>query len=316
MGKLYAKMFPNYPLIRLPASHKLYSAYFPLGKDAAPLFAVTNGVRLLAVHSPKELSLSLQMGPRDAQMPTYQLTANIWACATDRNMVRPRGEQAWPAEDKTPPRATIRVARLAHKANCDPEPLAWQRFARRVKQRFNVRIDVSPLLAITDLDPNAWPVAHMTGTDLLQLTDADKASLRKYLAGGGTLVADAAGGSSLFTKSFAEQVFPLANGDRTGRLAQENPITQAGPYKLDKVQYRSEYAQTLGDSEKTRPNLQAVLKGDRPVIIFSEPDITTGLLGIPVYALKGYTPESAERVMTDILFYVGGVRTAANSTRE
>ena len=310
MGKLYAKIFPDHPLIRLPAAHQVYSSYFQPKTDAA-LFGVTNGVRLLAVHA-KELSLGLQMGPRDTNLPTYQLAANIWAQATDRTIVHPRDAVSWPQADKTEPVATLRVARLRHNGNCDPEPLAWPRFAIRVNNRFHVRLDVSAPMTVADLDANAWPIAHITGTDPFELSQRDQAALRKFFAGGGTLLADAAGGNDLFLRSFEKQVFPLAGGDKAGRLAQDNPLFTAGPYNLAKVQYRTEYAQTLGESEKTRPHLQAVLKSDRPVILLSEQDITTGLLGIPVYRLKGYSPDSAEQLMTNILFQTGGVKARAS----
>ena len=309
MGKLYAKIFPDHPLIRLPAAHQVYSSYFQ-PKAEAPLFAVTNGVRLLAVHAPQELSLGLQLGPRDAYLPTYQLAANIWAFATDRTIVHPRDAVSWPQADKAAPVATIRLARLRHNGNCDPEPLAWQRFAIRVNNRFHVRLDVSAPMAIADLDANAWPIAHITGTDPFELSDRDQAALRKFFADGGTLVADAAGGNDLFLRSFEKQVIPLAGGDKSGRVAQDNPIYTAGPYNLTKVQYRAEYAQTLGESERTRPHLRAVLKNNRPVILLSEPDITTGLLGIPVYRLKGYSPDSAEQLMTNVLFQTAGVKAA------
>ncbi len=307
MGKLYAKIFPYHPLIRLPAAHKVYSSYFQ-PKTGAALFAVTNGVRLLAVHAPKEMSLGLQLGPRDTNLPTYQLAANIWAHATDRTIVHPRDAVAWPQADKAEPVAAIRVARLKHNGNCDPEPLAWQRFAIRTNNRFHVRIDVSAPMPIADLDANSWPIAHMTGTDPFELSDRDQVALKKFFADGGTLVADAAGGNDLFLRSFEKQILPLAGGDRTGRLAQDNPIYTAGPYDLTKVQYRNEYALTLGESEKTRPNLQAVLKNNKPLILLSEADITTGLLGIPVYRLKGYSPDSAEQLMTNVLFQIGGVK--------
>ena len=318
MGKLYAKMFPRYPLIRLPAGHAVYSAYYKpeaaagAGREWA-LFGVTNGVRLLALHSPKELSLSLQTGPRETALPTYRLAANIWACATDRTMARPRGRVTWPDEPNVQCEAVVRVARLAHKANCDPEPLAWQRLARRAKAKLRLDVQASAPMPIAELDANAWPVAHITGTDLLQLSQAEKKALTKFFAEGGTLIGDAAGGSSLFAKSFAEQIGPLAKGDNAGRLAQDHAIYQAGPYKINRVLYRSEYAQTLGESDKNFPRLQAVFKNDRPVIVFSELDITTGLLGIPVYGLKGYSPGSAEQILTNLLFHTGGLRKAAEA---
>jgi hypothetical protein len=312
MGKLYAKIFPNWPLIRLPAAHQVYSSYFQQKTDAA-LFGVTNGVRLLAVHAPKELSLGLQMGPRDTNLPIYQLATNIWALATDRTFVHPRDADLWPQADKTEPVATLRVARLRHNGNCDPEPLAWRRFAIRVNNRFHVRLDVSAPMTIADLDANAWPIAHMTGTDPFELSDRDQAALRKFFADGGTLLADAAGGNDLFLRSFDKQVLPLAGDDQTGLLARDNPIFTAGPYNLTRVQYRREYAQTLDIIDKTRPRLQAALKNGRALILLSEPDITTGLLGIPVYRLKGYSPDLAEQLMTNILFQTGRVKTARAS---
>ncbi len=308
MGKLYARIFPEYPLIRLPAGHGVYSAHFHRKSDIA-LYGVTNGVRLLAIHSPRELSLAWQLGPRDAQLPTYQIAANIWSHATGRKIVHPRELKLWPQADKTAPVATVRIARLTHGGNCDPEPMAWRRLAIRVHNRFRVRLDVSEPMPIVDLDANDRPIAHMTGTDLFELSEPEKTALRKFFAAGGTLVADAGGGSRLFARSVTEQVFPQAGGDKTGELAQEHPIFQAGPYKLTKVQYRSEYTQTLGESDKTRPRLRVVLKNERPVVLLSELDITTGLLGIPVYRLKGYSPDSAEKLMTNILFQTGGVRT-------
>lgn len=307
MGKLYAKIFPEYPLIRLPAEHGVYSAYFQRKSDTA-LYGITNGVRLLAIHSPRELSLAWQLGPRDAQLPTYQLAANIWAQATGRKIVHPRDHESWPRPDETAPVATVRIARLRHSGNCNPEPMAWKRLAIRVNNRFHVRLDVSEPMPIGDLDANDRPIAHMTGTDPFVLSEREKTALRKFFASGGTLVADAAGGSRLFARSVTEQIFPLAGGDKTGELAQEHATFQAGPYKLTKVQYRNEYTQTLGQSDKTRPRLRAVLKKDRPIALLSEPDITTGLLGIPVYRLKGYSPDSAEQLMTNILFQAEGIK--------
>lgn len=320
ISRLYAKMFPGYPLIRLPAGHAVYSAYYKPEQSggASPggaLFGVTNGVRLLAVHSPQELSLTLQTGPRETSLPIFRRTANVWAYATGQTMVRPRGD-AWPEPSDANCEHVVRVARLAHKANCDPEPLAWERFARRARGKLRLDVQVSPPMPIAKLDANAWPVAHITGTDMLKLSAPEKVALTKFFADGGTLIGDAAGGSSLFAKSFAQQVGPLAGGDNAGRLAQDHAVYKAGPHPIERVRYNSQYAMTLGETERTIPQLQAVFKGDRPVILFSEQDITSGLLGVATFGLKGYSPDSAERLMTNMLFYAGGLNEAKEEEEE
>jgi len=312
MGKLYRKLFPEYPLERLAADHPVYAAHFPPQTEAW-LSGVSNGLRLLAVHAPREVSLALQLGYRPAGRPIYELLANVYMYATDRGMLRPRGSAYWPAEAKVTPRATIRLARLRHAGNCDPEPLAWRRLAILVANRHGVKLDVSAPISPAELDPARWPVAHLTGTRAFTLAAAETKALAAYLSAGGTLVADAAGGSRTFADAVKRQIYPLVPDGRRGELTQDHAIYLGGPHKLDRVRYRREYAATLG-SEKTRPHLRVVLSGERPAIIFSREDITSGLLGTPAYRMLGYAPDSAERLMTNILFHAAGL-SAAPTTR-
>ena len=307
MGKVYHKLLPDWPLIRLPPEHPVYSAHFQPRTDAA-LSGISNGVRLMAVHAPRELSLAMQLGPRETYLPLYQLVANIFLYATDRGQLPPRGSTHWPAAETFTPRATVRVARLRHSGNCDPEPLAWQRLAILVGNRFGVKLDVTEPMHVTKLDARQWPVAHLTGTDPFELSAAEKKALGDYLVAGGTLVVDAAGGSRIFNQTVEWLVYPLAGGARARELAQDHALYTAGPYDLRKVRYRSEYALTLAEADRTRPRLRAVLRDGRPVILHSREDITFGLLGTPGFRVRGYTPDSAEKLTTNLLLHLGKVK--------
>lgn len=306
MAKVYQRLFPDYPLIRLPEVHPIYSAHFP-AKAGAWLSGVSNGVRLLAVHAPRELSLAMQLGPRPSQMPTYELLANLYMFATDRGKLRPRGEPYWPAAGKFRPRATIRLARLKHAGNCDPEPLAWRRLAILLGNRHRVRLEVSPLREIASLDAKDWPLAHMTGTDAFELSAAERQALRRYFQAGGTLLVDAAGGSKLFSRIVEAEICPLVPAGTAGELSQDHPIYLRGPYDLRQVRYRRDYASTLGENDRTRPRLRAVLAGERLAIVHSREDLTCGLLGTPAFKVIGYTPDTAEKLVTNILFHFAGV---------
>jgi len=307
IARLYRKLFPDYPLIRLPETHAIYSAHFDASASAW-LSGVSNGVRLLAVHSPRELSLAMQLGPRKAHLPIYELLANIYVHSTDRGKLRPRGSTYWPVAGKIHPRATIRLARLRHNGNCDPEPLAWRRMSILLANRHKVRLDVSPLMDISRLDAADRPVAHMTGTDAFDLSRAEADALRRYFRAGGTLLVDAAGGSRIFSQTVAERIYPLAGGGKSGELAHDHPLYLKGPYELKEVRYRGDYAQTLGADERTRARLRVLLRGERLAVIHSREDLTFGLLGAPAFKLKGYTPDSAEKLVTNILFHVANVK--------
>ncbi len=306
MDKLYRKLFPEYPLIRLPAGHAVYSAH--VEADAGKwLLGVSNGVRLLAVHAPRELSLAMQLGPRQTHLPTWRLLGNLYIHATDRGQLRRRGTPAWPTPRAFTPRATVRVARLKHAGNCDPEPLAWERFAIRLGLTQRVRLDVSGPIDITKLDPDTCRIAHMTGTDPFTLTGDETAALKRFLAAGGTLFVDAAGGSPIFSRSVQRQLYPLLDDATTGELALDHPLYVNRPHDMRTVRYRRDYALTLGRNNRTRPHLRVVLDGERLAIIHSPEDITFGLLGTPAFGVVGYTPDSAERLATNILYHAAGL---------
>ena len=50
-----------------------------------------------------------------------------------------------------------------------------------------------------------------------------------------------------------------------------------------------------------------VLRGERLAVIHSREDLTYGLLGVPGFKLVGYTPDTAEKLMTNILFHAAGI---------
>ena len=75
---------PNlYPLQQLPPDHGAYNAAF-LPKVQPGLMGISNGVRMLAIHAPREVSLGLQMGPTEAYQPWFELASNILFQATDK----------------------------------------------------------------------------------------------------------------------------------------------------------------------------------------------------------------------------------------
>ena len=296
MRRLYRRLFPEWPLERLAEDHPIYTAQFrPAG--LAGLSGVSNGVRLLAVHAPRELSLALQLGPQDGRNAPFELMANILrvACGGD---LPPRGYDPWPAPVKARPKARMHVVRLAVGDNPDPEPLAWERLALLAARR-GIRLDVSGPISPEKLDAGKQPIATMTGTGRFELSEESAAALRGYVARGGALIVDAAGGSEPFAASVREQVLPLVEGGEAGRLPADHSIYQA--LSRQEVAYRRAYAQTLGAEARHTGRLEAVAAGRRLAIVFSPEDLTAGLVGYPGYRVRGYTPETAVELMLSIL---------------
>ncbi len=306
--KVYKKMLPEYEPSTLGPRSPVYSLTFR-PKDIGGLMGISNGVRTLVVHSPRELSLALQLGPSRLRRATFELLANAYMLATDKGRWTARTSpwRGLKMPDKFEPRAVINLARVRHGGNHDPEPMAWERLKMILAGRHNVALRVSDPLDVTDLDPDTHPLAAMTGTGKFTLSDAQAQTLKQYLDAGGTLILDAAGGSRQFAESFREQIFPLVRDGKDVPLA--TSMVYKGPRPISRVDYRPDFADTLGDARHDL-RLRTIFKGDRPVIIYSRLDITAALAGVRSHGIRGYTSPSAVAMMTNVLCNLAGVEPA------
>ena len=176
---LYEKMFPDCKPQPLPEEHPIYSLHFKLKKHPK-LTAVSNGVRLLAIHSPKDLSRAFQLRAYASQPELFQLVANIYFYVTDKEPLRHRGVSIWPYAKKPTSQQTIRIAPLKHSGAWNPEPLAWKRFAILMGNRHGIRIEVAEPADIGKLRYPEAQIAVMTGTSGFKLSNTEKFFLRKF----------------------------------------------------------------------------------------------------------------------------------------
>ena len=149
-------------------------------------------------------------------------------------------------------------------------------------------------------------MAALTGTGKLEVEAKDQEALRQFVAVGGTLVIDAAGGSAAFAKS-AEQMLKKMYGKRPRRLAITSGLYRIKGMEIDRVRYRRRTISRLGTTREG--NLRAIVVKGRPAVIFSPQDITAGLVGCAAYTIDGYDPGdgrdpgSAFRIMRNIILF-------------
>ncbi|MFP4105253.1 MAG: DUF4159 domain-containing protein [Phycisphaerae bacterium] len=304
MQRFYRRMFPEHKMQRVPADDEVYTVQSRI--TDRKLLAIGNGIRHFAIHAPRELSLALHLNERDRKEDTFKLLSNIYLMATGKGRLRPRAGQWWPPSAKTKPTRTIRVARIRHEANWNPEPLAYQRLAADMLNRHKVRLDFSKPMSIDRLKTAEYPVAMMTGTGKLSLSDGQKHTLRKYFADGGTLIADAAGGDEAFGESLQKELAKVLPRARLDLLDLDHPVYVKGPKKITKVGYRK-MSVTLPGRKSTSPMLEGLLVMQRPMVILSKDDLTCGLVGYQSTQVSGYRPQSAMDLMINILHYADSV---------
>jgi len=296
MRKVYEKLFPPYKLLEAPRDHPLYSINFKKLDDYLKFFVLSNGVRPLAVHVDKDLSRPWQLRQEKTEGHAFEAAANLALYLTDRALAAKtlvaRGARSWPGEAPFEPLRTVTVARVKYRGNWDPEPLALERFARLMGSRTKTKVTVLPPQPAANLPGSGAQVAFLTGTENFALPAEDKAALKAYLAAGGLLVCDAAGGSAGFSEA-ARTLAEELGGRRPRRLVLSAPLFQLKGFEIPEVRYRDWSRFRLGIDEHT-PRLKGALDADsRPQIIVSDEDLTAGMLGVDCYGLHGYQPQSA-----------------------
>jgi hypothetical protein len=309
MKEVYKKLFPKYELTPCGPKHEICTVYGNIsGKPK--LSMITNGVRALAIHVNLEddLPLAWQQRHEATERYAYDAASNIYMYVTDKgSLLRPRGTNPWPDVPEYKPLSVIRVARLAHSGNYDPEPLAMDRFARLMAIDYQIRIEDAagapkdadhifgepiPINELVKLSP-APALATLTGTGRLSLTSEEVKALQDYVNGGGTLLISPAGGNEDFARSAEDLLNQLYGINKVSGLASSSPLYNLPGMTIKQVKYRKKTATRLGAGNKA-PNLRAVMieknGKSRPGIIYSREDILCGLVGYASFGMDGYDP--------------------------
>ena len=85
----------------MPPTHEIYSKKMCEDLKGQPKFyMITNGVRLLAIHTDEDLPLAWQSGAIRTKLRAFQAAANVVMYVTDKGMVQPRAGSIWPSEPK------------------------------------------------------------------------------------------------------------------------------------------------------------------------------------------------------------------------
>ena len=306
--ELGRSLFP-YDFRQIPSGHPIFKhQQFNASRwrSEPRLLGMTNGVRELMILIPDSDAARWWQLPRaEGHEEMFELGTDLFQYSNDRTL-RKRGVNYWvqPATDRKSARA-VGVARLQLGDNPDPEPGGWQRLAAILHNEDGIDLKVfkaSPgqgALAGT-------PVAHLTGTTDFRLNDAARLELTTFVKNGGTLVLDAAGGSTEFADAAERELKALFGAAAQQGLAQPLARTHAvfnvPGHAIHDFTYRTwTRLRTTGNLKE--PRLRGIQVGNRAAVFYSREDLTAGLVGEPVDGIVGYSPETATAIMRNIILY-------------
>ncbi|HSV12784.1 MAG TPA: DUF4159 domain-containing protein, partial [Tepidisphaeraceae bacterium] len=289
------RLFPQYALRDVPGDHELFSVNYKL-KSPTHLKMVTNGTRLLWVHSPVDISPAWQERGFKTSLSTFQLGVNLFVWAAGRGDFRNRLDSPYIPQPSGDPQQTITVARLKYGDGpaWNPEPYAWTRFGRIVQTDTGtavktVDVDAKDLSAIGD-----YKIAALTGNAATDFTDDQIKAIASFVESGGTLLIDACGGSTDFATCIEQKLLPEAFPNTPMKLLPaDDPIAKtAGAPAI-----RQYTVAKLGSADA--PPVKQISFG-KGRVIYSPLDLTTGLLGTNSWGIFGYTPTYSVALLKSI----------------
>jgi Domain of unknown function (DUF4159) len=349
--KLGSHLFHAYEFHELPANHPIYNTeqFLRTKWSSKPsVLSLSNGVRELMILVPHaDPAHSWQNSTSAKGDEAHQLAANIYLYLADKMHLQYRAPSYIVRPDANIAAGKpLAIARLYYAGNWNPEPGGWRRLAAVAHNEDHVELTIDPV-QITDAPagtptlaaareggekgakpeggvdtvPTATlgdqPLAHLTGTVSFTLTAAQREALRKYVDHGGTLLVDAAGGSSAFRTSAEAELNSIFGADANQlKTPLDATALAASPIGrelagITHITFRPGADTVIGHAHGLQ--LRGITLNGRLAVIFSPEDLSEGLVGQPVDGIVGYSPDSATEITRAILRGLVNSSTAVTS---
>jgi len=297
---LARRLFPEYEMRDVPPDDLMYTGQYRIKPPLPKLRGVFNGSRWLMIHSPKDINTAWQTRAEKIERKNFEIALNTFAYATGGMVDLPnRLASTYIPAPQDQPGSTITFVRLQHGGNWDPEPFAWQRFARWLQWETDIGLNITAM-KIGDLKPGSASVAHLSGTYANACSDGEIATLRAFVESGGTLLIESVGGDEAFRDSVQKLLLPkLLNGQAMDDVKPEHPLLAGGAEGLEKVQPIALRAGTT-DRQGASPTMKIATIG-KGRVIFTPLDLTSGLLGVNSMGIAGYRPQTSQSIVRNII---------------
>jgi hypothetical protein len=301
--KLGQKLFPLYEFRELPANHIIYTGeqyQRTKWRNKPSVLGLSNGVRELMLLLPNgDVGRWWQLKGSESRPEAFDVGDDIVLYASDQEVLHRVNDSYLVVPNASlKPAQTIKLARLEYPGNWNPEPGGWRRLASVIHNAGQIELHAEPVqLGEGKLDAAVYKIAHLTGTTRMVLTAAQVAELKRFVDGGGTVIIDAAGGSTAFAGSAEQLISQITPAGSSLALLDPSQPSMAG---ID-PKIRRFAAVRMGKAARVLPRGVAI--NGRVVVFFSPLDLSAGLVGQPIDGITGYVPETATSIVSGIVSY-------------
>lgn len=314
-----ARLLPNRRLAPLDTDSPLFWACVPVQsmrfrEDDKPfksippyLEAVYLGLRPGVIFSPIDLNCGwdvvnrpIQGGILYHQDDAVQLGLNIvTVCLANFQYARAWGVQKVYPQETEKSRDQLVLAQIVHGGDWDPTPHALPNLLKHIQADTTLNVQFKrEVLNLAEQEAVKSPVLYMTGLRDFTFSDVEVARLRKFLHGGGVLVADAAGGASAFDAAFRREIKRVMG--EGPKLLPEGSQVYRTPNQIKDVAY----TEMVKDRQSASvPALEGIAVDGQLAVIYSPLGLAAGWEGLGFAYNRGYADADALRLGVNILAY-------------
>jgi hypothetical protein len=303
--RLAHRLFPQYEMRALPEDHPIYT-YEQFSRQYARrklLLGLSNGTRELMVLPNEDFGNAWQ-GDAFSNQHAFHLVRNLYQyCAWHAESANGVTHNMW-ADPAIKPTAALNLARLDYGGNADPEPGGWRRVAAILHNERRIELNVQIVhLGDGTLATGGYRMAHLTGTDFIRFTPAQRRDIAKFITGGGVLFIDAAGGSPAFAASVTNE---LQNIFPAGAAQFAVPIPRNDPFFTETFPFEWNFRRNawMQNPRPDGPNLHGMQINGKWAVIMSPIDINNGLVGYDVYGVNGVSSDTATAIVVNLVQHV------------
>lgn len=294
------RLFPDYEMTDLPAAHPLRNVLFKI-QPSMNLKIVSNGSRILMLHSSVDLSRYWQLRDDKYAPAPFQLGTNLFVYATGKRDLHNRLVTSYIPPVRASPSAGFRLARLTYPGNWNPEPAAWEQFSRWFQLDTGYALETSEV-PLRELLPDTVPIAHLTGTARYDLTSDEVAAMKIYVEAGGVLLVENCGGTGTFDAGLKESLARAFSDHPMHPLSPTHAIFQPDDQGMDdlrKPRLRIFAVDAIGPAGQ---HIEEITAG-RGRVIFTSLDVTSGLLGAETWGILGFDPAYARSLVKNLILW-------------
>ncbi len=307
------EVWPEWRLEPLGSDHGSYTDPYTLTRRPE-VMGIHDGLRTIVFYAMDDISCPWHTKAYARQGYLFEWGINLATYATDHAPLRAKlaaREPAAPAQTapvRVGEKAEVRVARVRHDGdwltgrNYKPLDALRDHLNRTAGLRLIAEESGRPPSALAGQD-----VAYLVGGKGVDLAATERQALKQFVAGGGLVWAEAAGGALEFDQAFRKLCDGL--GWTLELVPKHDPMVKGefeGPaqgFDLSRgVKFRR--ALRMARLGRDHAELVAIRSDGRVVGLYSPLDVSFSATGYEAYACRGYKPADALAVMTNMLLYL------------